>query len=558
MKRNQHIADLGSLLVDQGLRHVIICPGSRNAPLIQLFTENPSFHCRSIVDERSAGYLALGMARQLQQPVGIVTTSGTAVLNLAPAVAEANFQRIPLILFTADRPRESIPQFNNQFINQTEPFIANSKGFYQFPAEVRYDSGLQEMLRAVEAMAREACTPPRGPVHFNIPLDEPLYEPLPIPFFSHFKDSGKDPLKDPLKEPAAKAPDKISPGARILVLAGMGPHGREIPALLEMLMQRHQAVVVAENIANLPSDGFIANPELLMSAAMENELAGLAPDMVIAFGGQVVSKRLKLFLNAHPPDEIRILENNPEESLKCMLEAKVKSGGSASNGGTVYTEDTSSNSYLKTWKTIEKRAMQNAADYLEDAPYSNLTAIHKILTCVPGNAVLHLGNSSIIRYSQLLPLRSDLHYYSNRGTSGIDGTVSSAVGAAMVSREFHLLVVGDLGFVYDSNALWNKDFPDNLRIVVVNDGGGGIFRLLEGPDRMPFFEEFSVTHHPVSLELLTRSFDRGFQRASGLDELEEKLELLWQPGSDVSVLEVDTRGSKNSLIFKEFLNHHHS
>ena len=150
--------------------------------------------------------------------------------------------------------------------------------------------------------------------------------------------------------------------------------------------------------------------------------------------------------------------------------------------------------------------------------------------------------------------RSDLSYYANRGTSGIDGSLSSAVGAAMVSEKLHVLVLGDLSFVYDSNGLWNKDFPDNLKIVVINDGGGGIFRLLDGPDRMDFFEEFSVTHHPVSLELLSLSFGRRFQRVHHLEDLDTWTRILLQPGSALSVLEVDTSGSENSRIFKDFFN----
>jgi 2-succinyl-5-enolpyruvyl-6-hydroxy-3-cyclohexene-1-carboxylate synthase len=152
----------------------------------------------------------------------------------------------------------------------------------------------------------------------------------------------------------------------------------------------------------------------------------------------------------------------------------------------------------------------------------------------------------------LIPVRDDLSYEANRGTSGIDGSVSTAVGAALVSDQLHLLVVGDLSFVYDSNSLWNKNFPGNLRIIVLNDGGGSIFRLLEGPGRMDFFEEFSVTHHPVSIELLAQAFGRRFARVSGTDELREHLEALMKPESALSVLEVDTTASENSHIFTSF------
>ncbi len=179
MRRYQHITELGPLLKSFGIRHVIICPGSRNAPLIQLFTANKAFHCHSLVDERSAGYVALGMARQLQEPVVVLTTSGTAVLNLAPAVAEAYHQHIPLVVITADRPPEKITQFNNQRLDQRAPFYAFSKGFYQFPLPVKHPEDLLQLSERVQSLVIEALSVPAGPVHMNIPLEEPLYEALP-------------------------------------------------------------------------------------------------------------------------------------------------------------------------------------------------------------------------------------------------------------------------------------------------------------------------------------------------------------------------------------------
>ena len=175
----------------------------------------------------------------------------------------------------------------------------------------------------------------------------------------------------------------------------------------------------------------------------------------------------------------------------------------------------------------------------------------RILQSAPSHTVIHLGNSATVRNSQLVSARGDMEYYSNRGISGIDGSLSAAVGAAMGSDRLHLLLLGDLSFVYDSNALWNEKFPENLKIVVLNDGGGGIFRLLDGPDRMAFFEEFSVTHHPVSLELLSGAFGRSFGRAGDFNELERLLGSLFSAGTGLSVLEVDTTASENSRIFKE-------
>jgi 2-succinyl-5-enolpyruvyl-6-hydroxy-3-cyclohexene-1-carboxylate synthase len=207
--------------------------------------------------------------------------------------------------------------------------------------------------------------------------------------------------------------------------------------------------------------------------------------------------------------------------------------------------------YRHLWKEIEDRECKRAEKYFNQAAFGNLSALVRVLKDIPSQSTVHLGNSTTIRFSQLVPARSDLRYYSNRGISGIDGSLSSAVGAAMVSNQQHLLILGDLSFVYDSNALWNRDFPDNLKIVVLNDGGGGIFRLLDGPDKMEFFEEFSVTHHPVSLELLSASYGRMASRAGTMEELDQLLPVLWSTGHGLSVLEVDTTACENSRIFKD-------
>ena len=259
MLHNQQIADLGVLLQERGIRHVIISPGSRNAPLIQLFTGHPGFVCYSIVDERSAGYVALGMARELKKPVAIVTTSGTAVLNLSPAVAEAFHQHIPLVVLTADRPLEKIPSFNNQVIDQEAPYYNFSKGFYQLPFELRTREELERALGAVGKLLEEAIRPLPGPVHVNIGLQEPLYEKLPEPLpdlIKPIKPSDGDVDKpELLPELASK---------KVLLLAGMGSYEKEIAPLLNRLITSLKGVVIAENIANLHSDLFIGHPELLV------------------------------------------------------------------------------------------------------------------------------------------------------------------------------------------------------------------------------------------------------------------------------------------------------
>lgn len=533
MHHLQHISELGPLVEKLGVRHVLIAPGSRNAPLIQLFTSHPAFICHSIVDERSLAYVALGMARQLGEAVVLLTTSGTAVLNLSPALAEAFHQRIPLLVLTADRPREILSQFNNQVTDQRFPYFNFSKGFLELAAELREQDDLEQGMRSVESLFHEALAFPPGPVHLNLQLTEPLYETLPGTLLSWGESKQNTNSASP---GPTLSPDIKLTGKKVMILAGMGSGEARVQQLLELLQAQANIVVVAENISNLSSENFVSTPELVLAGASEKERAALAPELVIAFGQQVVSKRLKLFVQS--------LEDLPVQEIQdgLALETLLKD---------LQSPQEPDHSYQELWKELELREYARARDYLRQASFSKLTAVARILEAVPAQTVIHLGNSATIRLSQLFPARFDLSYYSNRGVSGIDGSLSSAVGAAMVSEQQHLLILGDLSFVYDSNALWNKDYPKNLKVIVLNDGGGGIFRLLDGPDRMEFFEEFSVTHHPVSLELLTGAFGRRYSRAANMDELDRNLQALFIPEKGPSVLEVDTGASENSRIFKE-------
>jgi 2-succinyl-5-enolpyruvyl-6-hydroxy-3-cyclohexene-1-carboxylate synthase len=541
MHHLQHIAELASILRGIGARQVVLAPGSRNAPLTQLFTSLDHFSCHSIVDERSAGYVALGMARQSGEPVVVVTTSGTAVLNLSPAVAEAYHQQLPLVVLTADRPREKVPQFNNQVCDQQAPYFNYSKGFFEFPAQVRTKEDLQRDLHAVEDLLKVSMQGPKGPVHVNLPLCEPLYVPLPGPLLPPVRDvdATRENLITGLSSFAGSPlAHKDLSSLKILILAGMGKGSDELRLAIEQLVDRGQVLVVAENISNLLSPAFISVPELVLSGATPEEELELVPDVVIAFGLQMVSKRMKLFVNSLKKSEILLIPEGASvtewmNSLAGNLETEVE------------------NLYQKHWHSLEEREILRAANYLEEAPYCNLVAVHRILEKVREGTAVHLGNSATIRNAQVLRARSGLTYYSNRGTSGIDGCVSAAVGAAMVSDSPHLLLVGDLSFVYDSNALWNKNYPENLKIVVMNDGGGGIFRLLDGPDAMEFFEEFSVTHHPVSLEMLSQSYGRTYMRVKDLEGLDEQLKIFFSEGMPLSVLEVDTTSGENSRIFKD-------
>ncbi|MBE0654019.1 MAG: hypothetical protein IH594_09485, partial [Bacteroidales bacterium] len=329
----------------------------------------------------------------------------------------------------------------------------------------------------------------------------------------------------------------LTRGNKVLILAGMRTYSKEEKFLLNSLSFYRQITVIAENITNLTSDFFISCPEIILGSLGEIEKKFLTPDLVISFGGQVVSKKVRLFVQGLKDVPVLALNTFPQQ-----LFSDIPAGN----------EPTGENRYLKLWKSAEKIALEKAGKYLSEAPFANLTAVGKILKALPEDIKVHLGNSGTIRYSQLFPSNAELTYYSNRGTSGIDGCLSAAAGAAMVSDNLHVAILGDLSFVYDSNGLWNRNFPQNLKIIVLNDQGGGIFRIIEGPEKMPFFEEFSVAHHPVSIKLLTEAFGLKYFKASNYEELNQCLGTILEKDSGASVLEVETWNCENNSIFKKF------
>jgi 2-succinyl-5-enolpyruvyl-6-hydroxy-3-cyclohexene-1-carboxylate synthase len=574
----QHIADLAELLKQLGVQDVIICPGSRNAPMIQVFQREPHFRCFSIVDERSAGYVALGMAIENRRPVVVVTTSGTAVLNLAPAVAEAYNQHIPLIILSGDRPAETPPQFTNQRINQQNVFGPNACGFYEFPPDFTDQAQLEEVMHEAAGVIRSGCIDRQGPVHLNLLLHEPLYREIPRKVLTNFgflagvhasPGLGTDtrtqapilPESGFNTSETALIRNHLAAGKKVLVLAGMAFYDKHARTTLEALCSRFQVAVIAENIANLHGHAMVSAPELVLASATADELQELKPDLVIAMGGPVVSKRTRLFVQGLESVPVVILKGTPERSMPGIGELaagnKEETDFARSRGSNRATEhknvrQEAGNSYGELWTTIETRAAEKAGSFLLTAPFSNTAAISKIMKRVPANTKVHLGNSGTIRYAQLEPARPDLMFQSNRGTSGIDGSLSTAVGAAMVSENQHLAILGDLSFMYDSNALWNRSFPPNLQVIVLNDQGGGIFRLLDGPDKMPFFEEFSVAAHPVALEHMAKAFGMNFLYANNDYTLSKCLDTLFAGGSENLLLEVDTSASENSGIFKKF------
>lgn len=547
------INDLVLLCEKKGLRHVVISPGSRNAPIANEFIKNRSFICRSIVDERSAGFFALGMAQQLDAPVILLCTSGTAVLNYAPAIAEAFYQKIPLLVITADRPKEWIGQGESQTIDQRGIFANYIKASFDLPQNPSGENDSWYTGRMISEAINVASLPQQGPVHLNMSLDEPLYEPA--------ESSGRTLRQIDVQHTEQKISAEgqealgnlLKNSHKVLVLTGALKSDKKLNALLDELAQSPAVAVLTETTGNLHSDRFFPCIDQLLATVDANEQDGFRADLLITFGDQVISKRIKSFLRKHRPmhhwhvdpsqlhfDTYQSLTKSipvtPLTFLEQMRDHRPDTGN-----------------YRELWKKKNELAEHRHREFLNQAPYSDLTVFEQILEQLPASSVLQMGNSSPVRYIQLFRNRPDIRYFGNRGTSGIEGCTSTAAGAALINKEITTLITGDLGFFYDTNGLWHRYLSPLLRIIVINNSGGGIFRFIQGPDTITDFETFIETSHNLKAELLAKLHGLNYFCAENKNTLQQQLKAFFSLENDrPSILEVNTPRLENATVLRNY------
>lgn len=548
----QHIADLPAILQQKGLEYLVISPGSRSAPLIDALYRVFEEKCLSIADERSAAYYALGIALYSGKPVAIICTSGTAVLNYAPALAEAYYQHVPLLAITADRSPEWIEQQDNQTIRQRniyQPFVKKS---YEMPVIMASPDTLWHThLLANEAF--DLCmTPCKGPVHINVPLAEPLYDELPaVSEYLHLSQR-VIPLANP--ELNAELAKEWNDARSILIVHGQDTPGSETSLVIPALMSDPRVVVVAENIANIASPGIFSSSNLMLSNARGNNPP--YPDLVIHSGGQVVSKALTGYLRkaAH----VRLWRVGTDSMLVDTFKQAVRhiycSSHAFYRALTAMLQKGKPTEWLNQWCQLAETSRLKLDETLSQSPFSDSLVFRHICDSIPDNTLVALGNSSVIRYTQLFSSNLLAHYYANRGVSGIDGSLSTASGIALASGKITLALMGDLSFLYDSNALWNRELPPNLRIVVVNNQGGGIFHILKGPSEKPGFKKLVEAHHPVNIHKLAEAYGLQYHFAGDLTSLTAVWPDFLNKNHEASVLEIKTNPAISATVFRKLMN----
>ncbi len=559
LSEKKGVQQIVSALSKLGLREVIICPGSRNAPLTISFNRHPNFHCISIRDERSAGFIALGKAIELNEPVAIVCTSGSAALNFAPAVSEAYYQRIPLIVITADRPKEWTGQGDGQTINQTDVYHNFIRKSYDINGDAETESALWYNRRCISEGWAISTISDRGPVHFNIPLHEPLYgaaeaEETDVRIFTEEKTERKVSI-----EVLTKLSKQFSTCSKVMILVGQHPRDEVFQKELSRMTSFDNVVVLTESTSNIHDRNFVENIDRCITNMSGEEAKTLLPELLITVGGAIVSKRIKALLRKYPPKYHwnihpfdAYMDTYQSLTSAVQLEASEFFSQLQQNIKNVLSE------YNAIWQQRKNTFGQLHDSYCSECDYSDLKVFGTIYQSIPENISLHLTNSSPIRYAQLFSNKKISESWCNRGTSGIDGCVSTAAGAASASpdKQF-LLITGDVAFHYDKNGLWNNEVVDNLRIIVINNGGGGIFRIISGPGKVDELEQYFETSQDTNAEKLAQHYKWNYLAARDEASLNKALKEFFKPGKGKMILEIFTDAKKNPKALEgywKFLN----
>ena len=523
------------LCVAKGIRNIVISPGSRNAPLTIGFTENKNFINYSIVDERCAAFFALGIAQQLDEPVALVCSSGSALLNYYPAISESYYSDIPLVILSADRPSELINIGDGQTIQQENVFqnhILESANCIEGDAYNLFNE-------AIINSALNTAISKKGPVHINLPFSEPLYkttENLTITLKS-----------TPILVAAKKVNEDLIP------VGVLKPNSIE-KKYLDILAKDESIIMLTETTSNLHNKNFFPAIDQLIASFDKNELIDFEPEILLTFGGMVISKKIKALLRGYSPKEHWHVDPKKANDTFFYLTHHFKTTVNLFFKELLPKIVTVKSNYQSNYLSVKRYRLKRHKEYISIIPYSDLKIFSAIVNIMPKNMQLQLSNSSTVRYAQFFNFDKCIDVFSNRGTSGIDGSTSPAIGAAVVSKKETLCITGDLSFLYDSNALWNNYMPSNFKIIVINNGGGGIFRILPGEKNTDNFDTYFETKHQFTAFHLCEMYNLEYTMIHHESELNQNLKSFFSSSDTPKLLEIFTPSEINDQVLLEYFN----
>lgn len=555
---------LTALLVEHGVQHVVVCPGSRNAPLVHNFSETPALVCHPVTDERSAGFVALGLRQQSMSPVAVCVTSGSALLNVLPAAAEATYQHQGIIVISADRPAAWIDQLDGQTMPQQNAlgnFVALSVTIPEVPSDDNSSAAsisAWHCNRLVNEAILANMAPDHPSVHINVPISEPLFEfnvvRLPEERLVHAGAWHEERTRHAIFESFAES-------RRPMIVFGQMPAEAALP--IDLIYEIESRFAILSEPISMP--GLSASYTDQMLSVLENCEAGnsiceaipdvgsLVPDWVIYVGGHTVSKRLRRYLRNLDEDTMQIVVSEDGRLRDVSQHTNWLLRGSA---GEILADLVRQPTYdekkrfSSDWK-IFRRIVESRQETFFPS-YSQLLAVRQFENWRQ-TAQVYYANSMSVRLAALFARE---YCHCNRGLNGIEGSLSVAAGASLANPEQRVYcVIGDLSFFYDQNALW-QGLGGNFRILLLNNGQGGIFRTLPGLEKSPVRDSYISGGHATSAEGACLQHRVGYLRATDKASLAEGIEWLFCCESDRPLLlEVCTSAEVDECEFKRLYAH---
>ena len=542
-KENVNI--LTSLLLEYGVSDAVVCPGSRNAPIVHNLSVCEAIRCRPVTDERSAAFYALGLSIATRRPTVVCVTSGSALLNVMPAVAEAAYQHVPLVVISADRPQQWIDQLDGQTIPQPDALGRFVRKAVQLP-EPHNDEERWLCRRLVnEAMHLATCRQ-GAPVHINVPISEPLFEfdTEQLPQLSRFNNIKRAAIKDASMD----MPDAFHKAKRPMIVIGQLAHGTVSHETIRSLSEKY--VVMSEPLSN-PSYMTIHFDEAIRYIVSDNssinddedDKTAYYPDYVVYVGDTLVSKPARRFLrNAKAPSCLITPDaadiHDPLMTLTDIVECDTDSIN-ALLASLCDAPDTDERCrFHDRWQSFLDAYAAHADAYAPE--YSQMATVkyfEEQLADLDIDICVHYANSSAVR---LACIYAQHYVWCNRGVNGIEGSLSTAAGFSLATHDMTVCVIGDLSFFYDQNALWNSNLRGNLRIILLNNRGGGIFRQLPGLSDSPAADDLVMASHENTAQGICTQNDIGYMSAKNMDEMQ------------IGVVTLLTRESERPMLLEVF------
>ena len=542
-KENVNI--LTSLLLEYGVSDAVVCPGSRNAPIVHNLSVCEAIRCRPVTDERSAAFYALGLAIATKRPTVVCVTSGSALLNVMPAVAEAAYQHVPLIVISADRPQQWIDQLDGQTIPQPDALGRFVRKAVQLP-EPHNDEERWLCRRLVnEAMHLATCRH-GAPVHINVPISEPLFEfdTEQLPQLSRFNNIKRAAIKDA----SIDMPDAFHKAKRPMIVIGQLAHGTVSHETIRSLSEKY--VVMSEPLSN-PSYMTIHFDEAIRYIVSDNssinddedDKTAYYPDYVIYVGDTLVSKPARRFLrNAKAPSCLITPDaadiHDPLMTLTDIVECDTDSINALLASLCEVPDTDERCQFHDRWQSFLDACAAHADAYAPE--YSQMATVkyfEEQLADLDIDICVHYANSSAVR---LACIYAQHYVWCNRGVNGIEGSLSTAAGFSLATHDMTVCVIGDLSFFYDQNALWNSNLRGNLRIILLNNRGGGIFRQLPGLSDSPAADDLVMASHENTAQGICTQNDIGYMSAKNMDEMQ------------IGVVTLLTRESERPMLLEVF------